>query len=87
MITLDELDRKILAQVQRNASIPLEDLGQKVGLSRNACWRRLKSLEENGVITGYAQDVKACALGQAAAAILGAQVLGRDRAQIDRLRS
>lgn len=52
MITLDELDRKILAQVQRNASIPLEDLGQKVGLSRNACWRRLKSLEENGVITG-----------------------------------
>lgn len=52
MITLDELDRKILAQVQRNASISLEDLGQKVGLSRNACWRRLKSLEENGVITG-----------------------------------
>jgi NifU-like protein involved in Fe-S cluster formation len=37
-----------------------------------------------GRITAYAQDVKACALGQAAAAVVGRAVIGCDRAQIDR---
>ena len=39
---------------------------------------------ENGRITDYAQDVKACALGQAAASVLGANVLGRSREEIER---
>ena len=38
---------------------------------------------EDGRISGFGQDVKACALGQAAAAVLGGQVLGRSRAEID----
>lgn len=37
---------------------------------------------EDGVITRFGQDVKACALGQASAALLGAQVLGRSQAEI-----
>ena len=47
---LDELDRKILTELQRNADLPLETLGQRIGLSRNACWRRIRSLEAAGVI-------------------------------------
>ncbi len=39
---------------------------------------------ENGRITEFAQDVKACALGQAAASVLGAAVIGRTRAEIER---
>ncbi|MFV0335918.1 MAG: iron-sulfur cluster assembly scaffold protein [Tropicimonas sp.] len=39
---------------------------------------------EGGRITGFAQDVKACALGQAAASVLGANVIGRTRAEIKR---
>ena len=39
---------------------------------------------ENGRITDFAQDVKACALGQAAASVLGANVLGRSREEIER---
>ena len=41
---------------------------------------------ENGRITDYAQDVKACALGQAAAAVVGAQIVGRTRAEVETAR-
>ena len=50
MITLVALDHRILAELQRNADLGLEELGDHVGLSRNACWRRVKALEANGVI-------------------------------------
>ena len=38
---------------------------------------------ENGVITAYGQDVKACALGQAAASLIGAHILGRTRSEVE----
>ncbi len=41
---------------------------------------------ENGVITGFGQDVKACALGQAAASVLGAVAVGRTMAEIETAR-
>lgn len=50
METFDTLDRKILAALQREADLPLEELGARVGLSRNAVWRRIKMLEAAGVI-------------------------------------
>ncbi len=50
MKTFDTIDRKILAILQRQADLPLEDLGAQVGLSRNAVWRRVKMLEAAGVI-------------------------------------
>ncbi len=50
MITLDASDHRILTELQRNADLGVEDLGERVGLSRNACWRRVKALEASGVI-------------------------------------
>ncbi|MCR8725681.1 iron-sulfur cluster assembly scaffold protein [Frigidibacter sp. ROC022] len=41
---------------------------------------------ENGRISDFAQDVKACALGQASASVVGAQVIGRSRAEIEAAR-
>lgn len=41
---------------------------------------------EAGRVSRFAQEVKACALGQAAAAVLGSHVIGRDRAELERLR-
>lgn len=41
---------------------------------------------ENGVISAFGQDVKACALGQAAASVVGANAIGRSRAEIDAAR-
>ena len=50
METIDPLDRKILGELQRNADTPLETLGARVGLSRNAVWRRVKAMEARGLI-------------------------------------
>ncbi|PSM16916.1 MULTISPECIES: Lrp/AsnC family transcriptional regulator [Nitratireductor] len=51
-IDLDTIDRRILAELQLDATLSAEQLSQRVGLSRNACWRRVRMLEESGVITG-----------------------------------
>ncbi len=47
---LDSIDRRILRALQRDASVAIEALGADVGLSRNACWRRVKLMEDAGVI-------------------------------------
>lgn len=52
MTELDPTDRRILHRLQQDADLSLEALGEEVGLSRNACWRRVKHLEERGIITG-----------------------------------
>jgi len=51
MDKLNELDRKILNAIQADAAISLDQLGETIGLSRNACWRRVKAMETSGVIT------------------------------------
>lgn len=47
---IDTIDRRILAELQVDASLSVEQLAERVHLSRNACWRRVKLLEERGVI-------------------------------------
>ncbi len=47
---IDEYDRAILAQLQTNANASMDELADKVHLSRNAVWRRIKILTEQGVI-------------------------------------
>ena len=47
---LDSLDWSILSQLQADASLAVHEVGERVGLSHNACWRRIKRLEEAGVI-------------------------------------
>jgi len=60
---IDNLDRRILAELQRNCDTSLEALGEKVGLSRNACWRRIKALETAGVIRNRVALLDAAKLG------------------------
>ncbi|MEL6678518.1 MAG: AsnC family transcriptional regulator, partial [Pseudomonadota bacterium] len=50
MTELDPIDRRILHRLQERADCSLDELGTEVGLSRNACWRRVKLMEERGVI-------------------------------------
>ncbi len=47
---MDEFDRKILQHLQVDAAQSVDSLAERVNLSRNACWRRVKNLEESGVI-------------------------------------
>jgi Lrp/AsnC family transcriptional regulator len=47
---MDSTDKAILRELQRDATVPIADLARTVGLSQTPCWRRVKRLEEAGVI-------------------------------------
>lgn len=49
-ISFDSFDRKILALLQRDATLSLADIATDVGLSSTPCWRRIQKLEQAGVI-------------------------------------
>ena len=59
----DDIDRRILRVLQRDASVSVDALAEQVHLSRNACWRRVKNLEANGVIVGRVALVSPDAVG------------------------
>jgi len=63
MWKLDTIDRRILDELQQDASLSLDNLGERVGLSRNACWRRIKTLEEAGIIRARVALLDAAKLG------------------------
>jgi len=52
-IPLDAIDRRILRALQRDGRMTYDVLAQEVGLSPSAALRRVKRLEESGVVTGY----------------------------------
>lgn len=52
MAQIDTFDAKILKILQRDAALPLEEVGAAVGLSRNAVWRRVKAMEASGILRG-----------------------------------
>ena len=51
---LERKDRQILAALQRDSRLTMQELADKVGMSSSAAWRRVKSLEESGIIDRYA---------------------------------
>ncbi|MDD7909060.1 MULTISPECIES: Lrp/AsnC family transcriptional regulator [Pseudovibrio] len=48
---IDRIDRRILSILQEDCTIPVAEIGRRVGLSTTPCWRRIQKLEEDGVIT------------------------------------
>jgi len=52
-VQLDRYEHRILRALQADGRLTNQDLAQKVGLSPSACWRRVKKLEESGVILRY----------------------------------
>ncbi|MBJ7411998.1 MAG: Lrp/AsnC family transcriptional regulator [Phenylobacterium sp.] len=48
---LDAIDRRILRELQKDATIPIAELAQVVGLSQTPCWKRIKRLTDAGIIT------------------------------------
>ena len=49
-VELDAIDAKILDLIQKDASMSVADIAERVGLSSSPCWRRIKRMEEQGVI-------------------------------------
>lgn len=62
-LKLDDIDRKILAELQENGRITNVDLSKKVGISAPPCLRRVRALEEAGYIHGYHAALDPQALG------------------------
>lgn len=62
---LDRLDRRILEIVQEDSSLTVNELAEAVSLSQNACWRRLKRLDEEGYILKRVALVDPVKLGSA----------------------
>ncbi len=60
---LDQNDRNILRTLQRDASLSLESLAEKLSLSTNACWRRIKRMEADGIIARRVAIVEPEAVG------------------------
>lgn len=50
MAVLDDMDLKILRILQEDCTVPVADIGKRIGLSTTPCWRRIQKLEEDGVI-------------------------------------
>lgn len=60
---LDAIDRRIIAELQRNGRLTNVELAERVGLSPSPCLRRVRMLEEQGAIQGYVALVDPAALG------------------------
>lgn len=60
---IDDVDRKLLIALQQDATLSLETLADTLGVSTNTCWRRVKRLEEAGIILRRVSIVDAQALG------------------------
>jgi Lrp/AsnC family transcriptional regulator len=67
---IDTIDRRIIAVLQTDASMSMDDLANATHLSRNACWRRVKLMEAAGIITGRVALVDAEKLGYGLSVII-----------------
>ncbi len=67
---IDPFDRQILQLIQQDGRISNQDLADRIGLSPSPCLRRLRALEEAGIVTGYRALVNAKALGYTLMALI-----------------
>lgn len=67
---MDRMDHKILTELQKNGRLSITELAERVGLSISPCHRRIRALENQGVIQGYHAQVDASQLGLEFAAIV-----------------
>jgi Lrp/AsnC family transcriptional regulator, leucine-responsive regulatory protein len=67
---LDDIDRRLLRELQQNARLSLAELGRRISLSSPAVAERLQRLERTGVVTGYRAAVDPKALGYPIAAFV-----------------
>jgi len=74
---LDEINRRLLDELQRDARVAFAELGRRVGLSAPAVAERVGRLEREGVITGYRAEVDPRAIGYQLAAVVRVRPFAR----------
>ena len=81
---MDDVDRKILAELQMDGRLTLTELAARVRLSVSPCHRRLRELERTGAIRGYRAIVDPAAVGQTFAAVVFVTMRQGDRETVAR---
>lgn len=69
-MNLDRYDRKILSVLQQEGRVSNQDLAERIGLSPSPCLRRVRALEESGIIAGYRAHLDAAKLGLSLMALI-----------------
>jgi Lrp/AsnC family transcriptional regulator, leucine-responsive regulatory protein len=80
---LEKQDEHILAQLQKEGRTTNQQLAEDVGMSTSACWRRVRALEDTGVITGYSALVDREKAGFTTSAILHVSLERHDAKFVD----
>lgn len=82
-VKLDTIDWAILGVLQRDASLPVHAIGEEVGLSTNPCWRRIRRLEDAGIIKSRVALLDPQALGLATTVFVAIRTNRHDREWLD----
>jgi Lrp/AsnC family transcriptional regulator, leucine-responsive regulatory protein len=82
-IMLEKKDRRILAELQRDSRLTMQELAERTGMSSSACWRRVRSLEEAGIIDRYAVIVDARKAGFGLSAVVHVSLARHEREHVD----
>jgi Lrp/AsnC family transcriptional regulator, leucine-responsive regulatory protein len=83
VMDLDDIDRMILREVSQDAGLSAGELGRRLGLSQPAAWRRIKRLQEAGVIAGARVDADRAALGFGVTVFLGVKLATKGRVSLE----
>jgi DNA-binding Lrp family transcriptional regulator len=81
---IDDRDRAILRELMRDGRLTNAELAERVHLSASACLRRVRALEESGLIAGYAMLLDPAAAGLPGAAFISVTLDQQGRAALDR---
>ncbi len=81
---LDDVDRDILRELERDGRISNKDLADLVGVAPSTCHARVRALRESGVIRGFSADVDPRALGRGLQAIIAVRLQAQARARLGR---
>lgn len=83
MSDLDDMDRAILRALIADGGLNAKEVGAAVGLSQPAAWRRIRRLEEAGVIRGRSLRLDAARLGFSVTVFCGVRLAGRGRLDLE----
>ncbi|MBT8104305.1 MAG: Lrp/AsnC family transcriptional regulator [Woeseiaceae bacterium] len=83
-LTLDAKDRKILSALQQDSRLTMQELAERTGMSSSAVWRRVKSLEEAGIIDRYAAIVDTRKAGFGFSAIVHLTLARHEQKNVER---
>lgn len=82
MLHLDELDRRLLALLQKDARRSNKELAEAVGVAQSTCLERIRALRARGAVVGYRAEVDLAALGRSIRALVSVRLQPKTTASV-----